>query len=66
MEQATDKSHTILERGQIAHEDPRTTNPEFPSQESGTSYMSPKVHILNSQHWDKLQTIAIRFWKGGR
>ena len=36
----------VLERGQIAHEDPTIKNPDIPSQEPGTSFMSPKGHIL--------------------
>ena len=34
--------NTFLEKGQIVHEDPTITNPDFPTQESGTSFMSPK------------------------
>ena len=40
------KCNTVLERGQIAHEDPTIKNLDFQSQESGTSFMSPKGHIL--------------------
>jgi len=35
----------VLERGQIAHEDPTIKIPDIPSQEPGTSFMSPKGHI---------------------
>ena len=45
-EPARDMCNTFLERGQIVHEDPTIKNPDFPSQESGTSFMSPKGHIL--------------------
>ena len=45
-EQATDMLYTILEPGQIGYEDPTIKNLNFPSQESGTSLMSPKGHIL--------------------
>ena len=45
-EPARDMFNIVLERGQIVHEDPTTKNPDFPSQESGTSFMSPKGHIL--------------------
>ena len=38
----TDKFNTILERGQIAHEDFTITNLNLSSQESGMSFMSPK------------------------
>ena len=44
--QAKDKFNTVLERGQVAHEDPTIKNLDFPPQESGTSFMSPKGHIL--------------------
>ena len=44
--QATDKLKMVLERRQIAHEDPTIKNQDCPSQESGTSFMSPKGHIL--------------------
>ena len=40
--QATDKSYTVLDRGQIAHEDPRIHIINFSSQESGMSLMDPK------------------------
>ena len=36
----------VLERGKIAHEEPTITNPDILSQEPGTSFMSPKGHIL--------------------
>ena len=45
LEQARDKFNTVLERGQIGHEDPAIKNPTFSSQESGMSIMSPKGHI---------------------
>ena len=45
-EPARDMFNTFLGRGQIEHEDLAITNPDFPSQESGTSFMSPKGHIL--------------------
>ena len=48
LEAATGKFNTILERGQGAHEDPTIKNQKFPSQETGMSLMSPKVHILTS------------------
>ena len=36
----------VLERGQKAHGDPTIKNPDIPSQEPGTSFMSPRGHIL--------------------
>ena len=45
-ESARYKCNKVLKRGQIAHEDPTIKNPDFPSQEPGTSFMSPKGHIL--------------------
>ena len=46
MGQVKYKCNTVLERGQVAHEDPTIKNPDISSQESGTSFMSPKGHIL--------------------
>ena len=55
---ATDKLNTILEPGQIGHEDPTIKNTTFSSQESGTSFMSPKGHIWIARYiFDNLQAI---------
>ena len=43
--QARDKFNTVLERWQIGHKDWAIKNTIFSSQESGTSFMSPKGHI---------------------
>ena len=45
-ESARDKCNMVLDRGQVANEDPTIKNPDFSTQESGTSFMSPKGHIL--------------------
>ena len=42
MRQATENLNTVLDRGQIAHEDPTLTIPTLSSQESGMSFMDVK------------------------
>ena len=49
LEQPTDKFDTVLESWQIGDEDPTIKNPTFSSQESGTSFMSPKGHLWKTR-----------------
>ena len=46
LDKTTNKFNTVLERGKIPHEDPTIKNPDFPLQESGMSFMSPKGQTL--------------------
>ena len=49
------KCNPNLEQGQIRYFDPTIKNIDFQSQESGTSFKSPKIHIFNhrSQEYHK-------------
>ena len=49
LEQPTDKFDTVLELLQIGDEDPTIKNPNFSSQESGMSFMSPKGHLWKAR-----------------